>query len=322
MRPLLYNRQAQAVMRKHPTAKSARLYFRSMSIADMACVEPFIGYSKARTCDFTIGGMFMWVDYFNYSYGIVDDTLFVKGVVENDMNRTAFSLPVGKMPLRQSLDLLGDYCSSHGLPFTMSAVPETVLYDIKRVMPSMVADELVDWADYLYEADALSTFSGKKLNKKRNHLNRFIADNPSYDFAPVDASNIESVLDFFERQHLSADKSVTADYERLQVFDVLRHYDWYPFEGAVLSTPGDGVVAFTIGEVVGDTLFVHIEKMNHDIAGSGEMICRNFVDMELKRHPGIRYVNREEDTGDEGLRKAKMAYHPCAMLKKYNVTIL
>lgn len=101
---------------------------------------------------------------------------------------------------------------------------------------------------------------------------------------------------------------------------VLNNLDRYPFEGAVLSTPTDGIVAFTIGEVLNDTLHVHIEKMNHEIPGAGETINKLFAEMMLSRHPEIIYINRQEDVGDPSLRYAKESYHPITLLNKYNVT--
>ena len=93
----------------------------------------------------------------------------------------------------------------------------------------------------------------------------------------------------------------------------------YPFEGAVLSTPTDGIVAFTIGEVLTDTLHVHIEKMNHKIPGAGETVNKLFAEMMTQRNPEILYINRQEDVGDPGLRYAKESYHPLTLLHKYNV---
>ena len=80
------------------------------------------------------------------------------------------------------------------------------------------------------------------------------------------------------------------------------------------------IVAFTIGEIIGDTLFTHIEKMDHSVPGAGESINRFFAQHITSRHPEVRYINREEDAGDEGLRQAKLSYHPAILLTKYDIT--
>lgn len=295
------------------------LRFRPLTIADIPTVRPFLQSAPARTCDFSIGGLLMWAEYFNYTFAIWRDTLFIKGVTEDDVTRPAFSIPVGALPLEESVRLLREYCRQRDcMPLTFSAVPE-VCVEPMRLMGATAVTPLDDWGDYLYEAEALASLSGKKLGKKRNHVNRFMADNPGYTFVPLTHDVLDDVKRFYRNAPLPVTKPALADVEREQVMDVLNNLDRYPFEGAVLSTPADGIVAFTLGEVIGDTLFTHIEKMNHTVAGAGETVNRLFAEMMVERHPDLRYINREEDVGDPGLRHAKESYHPAMILRKYNV---
>ena len=300
---------------------SSPLKFRALTKADILTIMPYLEYAKARTCDFTIGGLLMWADYFSYSYAIYDDTLFIKGVTEDDVTRPAFSLPMGKMPIRESIALLKDYCRENDyMPLVFSAVPERYVESMKLLGATEVTP-LEDWGDYLYDAQALATLSGKKLSKKRNHVNRFMADNPGYTFEPLTPDRVDDVLAFYRASRLPQTKPALADIEREQVIDVLENLDRYPFMGAILSTPKDGIVAFTLGEVIGDTLYTHIEKMNHEINGAGETINKLFAEYVTGHCPEVRYINREEDVGDPGLRYAKQSYHPAEILAKYNVVI-
>ena len=143
---------------------------------------------------------------------------------------------------------------------------------------------------------------------------------PGYTFEPLTSDLLPAVREFFNATHLPLSKPALADIERAQVMHVLDNLDAYGFEGAVLSTPSDGIVAFTLGEVKGDTLYTHIEKMNHEVVGAGETVNKLFAAMMTERHPGLIYINREEDVGDPGLRHAKESYHPSELLDKYNVT--
>ncbi len=299
--------------------KNSPLRFKPLTLDDVSLVRSMLAFSGSRTCDFSIGGIYMWIDYFDYTYCIFNDTLFIKGVTEDDVTRPAFSLPVGKMGLEESVGLLADFCDSKRMDLQFSAVPEDALPAL-RCLGSIREEQLKDWSDYLYSAEALATLSGKKLSKKRNHVNRFMADNPDYTFKPLTAELIPDIKEFFNATHLPLSKPAIADIEREQVKLVLNNLDRYPFEGAVLSTPTDGIVAFTIGEVLIDTLHVHIEKMNHEIPGAGETINKLFAEMMLSRHPEIIYINRQEDVGDPSLRYAKESYHPITLLNKYNVT--
>lgn len=299
--------------------KKSPLIFKSLTLEAIPYVRRILESSTYRTCDFSIGGIYMWIDYFDYSYCIINDTLFIKGVTEDDVTRPAFSVPIGRMELEESVDTLSDYCALNNMVLQFSAVPERAVGTLQSMGATRI-DTLDDWSDYLYSAEALATLSGKKLSKKRNHVNRFISDNPGYKFEPLTRQNLPAVKDFFEHTHLPLSKPALADVEREQVKHVLENLRAYPFEGAVLSTPGDGIVAFTIGEVLNDTLHVHIEKMNHEIAGAGEAVNKLFAEMMTARHPEIIYINRQEDVGDPGLRYAKESYHPLTMLRKFNVT--
>ncbi|MDE6460580.1 MAG: phosphatidylglycerol lysyltransferase domain-containing protein [Paramuribaculum sp.] len=295
------------------------LSFKAMSTDDIARTTPLMKLAGTRACDFTVGGMFMWADWFRYRMCVMNDTLFVKGLAENDLTKTAFSLPVGKMPLAESVKMLKDYCRRTSQPLVLSAVPEERVEELRQLGAKKI-EELPAWADYIYDIDSLASFAGKKLNKKRNHINRFVAAFPDYTLEPIGDSNIQEVRDFFDSLELPEGKSLMAEYDRLQVREVLAQPDKYPFEGVALRVPGKGIVAFAFGEVTGDTLVVHIEKMDHTINGAGEVICRDFAAYMKSKYPQLRYENREDDAGDEGLRQAKQALHPAFLLKKYNVT--
>lgn len=300
-----------------PTLDCRQLNFSRFDPSDIARVREILSESPGRTCDFTVGGIFMWADYFDYRKAIVNDTLFVKGMSELDITQTAFSLPIGKLPLKDSIAILRGYCDAKGIALRLSAVPEQALASLEA-MGGTVIDELTDWADYLYDIAPMASYSGKKMSKKRNHVNAFTIAHPNYIYESLTEGNVREVRDFYAVQELAATKGITAEVERMQTLAVLESIDDYRFEGGVLRVDGGEIVAFTLGEVQGDTLFVHIEKMRHDIPGSGETIAKLFAaDMMAKHH--INYVNREEDTGDEGLRQAKLSYHPSAILRKFDV---
>lgn len=307
----------------HP--RISELQFRPLTLADVPLINSLIQDTTSRTCDYTAGGIFMWVRAFAYEYCVVDDTLFIKGVSESDPSVTAFMLPAGALPLQRSVAMVQRYCREHGLPVVFSAVPEDRLDALLSVSSDARYEVLGDWSDYLYDIHALASLTGKKLNKKRNHVNRFMAEHPQAVLEPLSARNMSEAM-LFMRRNTAADSGAdyrqadSEEYEAGECMKVLENWNVYPFFGALLRTrPGGPVAALTAAEVVGDTLFVHIEKMDHEVAGAGETINRMFAALMLLRHPGLRYVNREEDCGDPGLRYAKESYHPVRLLHKYNV---
>ena len=261
----------------------------------------------------------MWADYFGYEYCVARDTLFIKGISADGSRSPFFAMPIGPHNLADSVNAIKAYCRKKGIGILFSAITEEVLEKISPLGATEVT-ELADWADYIYRAEDLATLSGKAYNKKRNHVNRFMADNPEWVLEPLKGKALDDAREFFAGMD-SGSYSLMAEYERKQCANILRHYSLYPFEGAVLRGNGGKVVAFTVAEIIGDTLIVHIEKMNHDVSGAGESINKLFAAEMLMRYPGLKYINREDDAGDPGLRKAKQSYHPVAMLRKFNVTL-
>lgn len=300
-----------------------RLDFRPITAEDIPRLAPMLRQSGSRSCDLCVGGIFMWVDYFGYEYSILSDTLFIKGLSEDASRSTSFSMPTGRMPLEEAIRAIRLYCRSSRMAPLLSAVPEDRLESLRPFGIASV-EELPDWADYIYSIADLASLTGKRYNKKRNHVNRFMSDNPGWRLDPMDEVNALEAARIFDRIDIAADKAdpTMAEYEREQSLEVLRNFSRYPFEGAVLRDGSGNIVAYTAAEIVGDTLIIHIEKMLHTVAGAGETINNLFAKSMSDRHPSLRYINREDDSGDPGLRYAKESYHPAFKLRKYNVRLL
>lgn len=293
--------------------------FKKITPENMPEVWKYLQNEKGRTTDFSYGGILMWVDYFNYEYTIYDDTLFIKGVVENDLSKPAFSLPVGKLTLKESVALLREYCEANNLTLEFSAVPEHALEEMKTLGPVMV-ELLSDWGDYLYDAVPLSTVAGKKMSKKRNHVHQFEKNVDEWHTEFITPDNAMLAYDFMDVFDLEGDSTEMASAERelsRKLIMELKEGD-HNMEGMLLFADGK-VCAYTIGDVKGDTLFVHVEKATRGVNSSYEMINYQFAKAMCEKYPEIKYINREDDAGDIGLRMAKESYHPVEILKKYNI---
>lgn len=295
------------------------LSFKPLTLDTIPLVAPLLARAPWRTCDYSVGGIYMWVDYFNYEYCMYRNTLFIRGLDEEDRRHPAFAVPVGDLPLPEAIDLLREYCDATGCRLLLSAVPREALQGLLDAGATNVR-RLECWGDYLYCAADLANLTGKAYNKKRNHVNRFVEDNPDWTLEPLADDNASEVAEFFASLETpeKADEA-EAQYERDQCIRVLDNYSAFGFEGAVLRGAGGRIVAFTAAEVIGDTAIIHIEKMDHTVSGAGESINRFFAERLVALHPGLRYINREDDAGDPGLRRAKESYHPVDILPKYNV---
>ena len=295
-----------------------RLHFHRLTFNSLPLVLPYLQQSGSRSCDYTVGGIYMWIDYFKYHYCIYRDTLLIKGVAEDDVKRTAFSLPLGAMPLAESVELLKRYCADEGITLEFSAITEERIDDFRALAPAEITD-LSHWSDYIYSAEKLATFAGNKMKRKRNHVNKFLATYPDHRIEPLSRDNLADVSAFFDRLCLDKTDNGMAGYERNQTRRVLHDFAHYEgvFEGIVLYV-GSEVAAFAIGEVMGTTLHVHIEKTDHSYDGANEFVAQAMVRYAGARHQ-IDMVNREDDAGDPGLQQSKLSYCPDLMLRKYNV---
>lgn len=296
------------------------LVFKPITLNSLSEIAPYLPQQSYRTCDFSIGGIYMWVDYFGYEYAICHDTLFIRGGEEDHLQNTAFAVPVGALDLKESIPLLGAYCRQHRQSLILSAVPEPAAQTIAELYGCPVT-ELPDWGDYLYRASDLATLVGHRFNKKRNRVNKFKSTYPDFQYEPVTAQNLPELKAFFDRymQAYHKDSELFA-YEESKVAQVLREYDRLPFEGGLLRVGGE-IAAFSVGEVVNDTLIVHIEKARKDIVGAYEAINYFYSAQMAETHPEVQYINREDDAGDPGLREAKLSYNPETILKKYNIPL-
>ena len=222
-----------------PATTDCHLVFKPITLDSLHEIAPYLTRQSYRTCDFSIGGIYMWVGYFGYEYAICRDTLFIKGGEEDHLQNTAFAVPVGSLDLKDSLPLLGAYCRQHGLPFILSAVPEPAAQSIAELYGCPIT-ELPDWGDYLYRATDLATLVGHRFNKKRNRVNKFKSTYPDFQYEAITPQNLPELIAFFDRymQEYHKDSELFA-YEESMVAQVLREYDRLPFEGGVLRVGGE-----------------------------------------------------------------------------------
>lgn len=293
--------------------------FKKITPEDMPVIWEYLKLEKGRTTDFSYGGVLMWIDYFKYEYAIENDTLYIKGVVENDLSKPAFSFPIGTLPFSETIKPLRRYCEENNLTLEFSAVPEYAIPEMEKLNPVSI-EELSDWGDYIYESERLAGLAGKKMEKKRNHVHQFESHYPEFKFLPLTSENADDALAFMDIFENEGDKNPIAAEERLLsrfLISRIKSGD-KELKGGLLYV-GKEVAAYTIGDIKNDTLFIHVEKALRKFLGSYEMINWLFAKEMCDKNPNIRFINREDDSGDPGLRFAKESYHPAEILKKYNV---
>lgn len=291
------------------------LNFRKLQLEDVEVVRAFLNKSKSRICDYTIGGLFMWRDYFDTEFVVDDGTLFFK--VKYLRNETAFTVPVCG-DIESGISKLKEYCKEKSLPLKFCTVSSE---NIELLRGYCDIKELVSeraWFDYLYLSEDLVKLSGRRYSGQRNHINKFNKLYPGYSFCEIDEGNLPAARAFIDEffNH-GEDLNDIGTEEMRKVYEVFDNYSVYKLHGGMIVVDGE-IVAISVGEIVNDTLFVHIEKSNREYQGSYQVMVNEFA-----KHfaSGLLYINREEDVGDEGLRTSKLSYHPVKLLEKSTVEV-
>lgn len=289
--------------------------FRKPVIEDKALVTGYIKQRKSRSCEDTFGNLLLWARFYNIQIAEVEGMLVSAMVGE----KLSFHYPYGAGDTKKCIETLMDYAKEQGQPFQMHCVTPEEYEELESLFPGEFEIEYHrDIADYVYEAEKLRNLSGKKYHGKKNHVNKFKKTYENWEYVSLNSGNAEEAFQLLLRwrelngcnddDDKNAESCVSANYLRLfGELDVC---------GGMLRVDGQAV-AFTIGEqVCDDTMVVHIEKALIEYEGAYPMINQQFVEHECQH---VTYVNREEDTGDEGLRKAKLSYKPVFMVEKGTV---
>ena len=295
------------------------IQFKRAQLEDREIISHYFEHHTSRSCERTFANVYLWSRQYPVTWAVVEDTLVFKS---EDENHLAFAYPAGEPhKVKKTLEVLMEYSRDREVPFQMYTVTPEYFAQLEEWYPGRFQIEYVrDDADYVYESEKLATLSGKKLHGKRNHINKFKStyeDRWSYEKMTKD--NVEDCFQMALkwRNENGCEDDPEKRGEICVTLNSLRLLEELGLTGGVLRIDGD-VVAFTIGEpICEDTFVVHIEKAYADVQGAYPMINQQFVEHECRDY---QYVNREEDTGAEGLRKAKLSYRPVFLVEKGTVT--
>ncbi len=294
------------------------LTFQKIRLEDMPRFAPYLDTQPYRSCDYTVGAIYQWRTYLNSQYAIADGMLILRADYPGESDTFAF--PVGPGDVSAALDEIEAYAKQSGRSLTFCAVPEAgVELLTARYGARCKAENRRDWADYLYTLNDLIEFPGKKYHTQRNHLNRFRKEHADAALVSVTEETLPVATRFLEEyaQYAPIDKVIEQE-EMKRSRELLRDALALGQKAAYLTT-GGVVIALAIGETLADTLYVHVEKARVDYAGAYQAIVSMFADWA--RTPETQFINREDDSGEEGLRYSKMAYRPIGFVDKYWVTV-
>lgn len=272
-------------------------------------IKDYILRSTSRFCDFSLGFLLMWQNSYRFFYAIENDTLILGGGYDDAP--FAYFYPIGK-DVEGALDLIEKDASNRGGLRFACLDDETAAMLCNR-FPDVCVTSDRRWSDYLYDAEDLKYFKGKKFSGQRNHINKFLKLFGSYEYRDITRENLSAVLEFLKEfgKTRTFDGMAKAEYENC--FKLIKNMFDYNCVGGLIECE-KRIVAIAIGERIGDTLIEHIEKGLPDYPGVYQVMVSEFA----KRYAvdGVKYINREDDSGDEGLRTSKMQYHPVSIKNK------
>lgn len=298
--------------------------FRTIAVEDGPLFREYAGKSSFLGTEVSFTDMYSWGANFGCEIAFSDGFLFLRGVPKGDESKAFYFYPLGSGDQKQALDLVLALAEKTQKK-VLCAVDDQRRDVLESYFPGRFSfEEQRGSFDYIYLSSSLASLSGKALHSKKNHLNKFLKRYPEHTVEPVSSENFSDCLavnQMWCRKRREADPAAPHcenDGEFCAVKRTLAHYDELGCRGILLRIEGKPV-AFTIGTPVRDNLFVtHFEKALTEYQGAFAAV-NYFFAQELTRY---QYINREEDMGIEGLRKAKLSYCPAILYRKYHAKIL
>ena len=291
--------------------------YKKIELNDQKWIKPLLAAADLDGCHQNFTNLFAWSEIYNYRVAQVADYLVVKGGYTN--KTPGYFYPAGRGDLKPVIEAMLQDAADCGHKFAFVGLAPENITVLDSLFPGKFNYTLMqDSADYVYLLDKLVNLKGNKLHSKRNYINRF----KKYDNWSFELINPDNLGECWEMNEKWCKANGCYDNDQLEkelcaVRRCFEHYEGLGLEGGLLRLDGM-VIAFTMADRLNSKTYdIHIEKAFGEIPGAYQMINREFAAYIQEKHPDIIYVNREEDMGLEGLRKAKLSYYPDKMEEKY-----
>jgi hypothetical protein len=295
-----------------------KIDFKPIVLADQKIFNSCLSRSPAKTSDYSFVNVWGWAAVYDLKWAMVDDLIWLC----QTRPETRFWAPMGDW---REVDWPRYFERYPQFRSALTRVPEPLARWWEKVFGQKVRiSPDRDQFDYIYDAKALIELAGNRFHKKRNLLNQFLK-NYDYAYEDLSASGVAAAMDMQADWcgWRECDSDAALDNENTAIKNVMRH--WADLDGLVgggIRVNGE-MVAYTIAEPLeDDTLVIHFEKANTDYKGVYQAIHQMFLARAAAVRPAIHYVNREQDLGDAGLRRAKESYQPIGFLEKFQVDFL
>lgn len=287
--------------------------FKDLDLSDQATFNDFLSKFPLEASEYTFTNLFAFSMAYNFRSSMLHNNL----IILKDTAPVSMFCPVGHSGISNTLDETFGYLKKRTeLPY-LERVPESFVRAYLRDDENYIAEEDRDNFDYVYNVKDLIALKGKKFHDKKNKVNKFKSAY-QYEYLTLTPGLIGECLAYEDYwcEVRDCEKEPGLEKEQCAVYRMLINFGPLGIKGGLIRINGK-VAALTIGEkFLGDTMIIHVEKANSDIHGLYQVINQEFLMHEAS---DCEFVNREQDLGNPGLRRAKMSYNPARFVKKYKI---
>ena len=295
------------------------MQFLPINIYSKDIVKSFFDMQRIEASDMLFGNLYIWHFSRDISYAILNDCLVIKTKFPNEKYPFIF-YPLGLGDRQKTIKDVMDYFLSNNMKFAIRSLEPYQKYELEKNMPNIFdISPNRDRFDYIYNVSDLINLNGRKLHSKKNHLNKFLNLYPNFVYERIDSSNaidvFESYVEWFNKNPNITDGLRN---EFVGIESTLRNFNLLDMKGGVIKIDNK-IAAFTLGEQINsNSVVIHIEKANTFYEGIYQAINQQFLCNDWNE---MEFVNREEDLGIEGLRRAKMTYNPIRFVEKFEAVL-
>ena len=298
------------------------MIFKDIDMESRELLNPYFDLVDYEACEYCFNTLYMWQHLYKTGYYIGDGFAVIVAEYEG---HTFSILPLAKnedMP--KVIEFVINYFEKEQKKIYFRGITKEVVEFLKENYPGKFDYvEERDLFDYVYDGESMRTLKGRKNVKKRNHINFFLKEYEGrFEYRLLDENDFDACLQLVEEWTSNKEENNAVDEdmkeELIGIKKLFANFDIIKDRLKIAGIFIDGKLeAFTMGEYINPNMaLIHIEKANPMIRGLYPYINQQFLVNEFS---DVEFVNREEDLGIEGLRKAKLSYHPVKFIEKYTV---
>ena len=271
--------------------------------------------TEYENSEFSFANIFIWSKAYDIQLCMKEEVIYISAVIPQTKKYVHFQ-PIfsDNSKLSMILDEIKKDIEFHGEVFCIAAANKLFTDLIKERFPKYKINEAREMYDYIYLTTDLSNLEGKKYRKKRTNINNF-KNVFNYEYKKMDNDNKADCIKIFDKWNENIKDDVLD--EKNSILSAIENLDELELFGALIYIK-DEPIAFTIAESFKeDTVLIHIEKAVPEYRSAYTIINQEFAERELLGK--FKFINREEDMGIEGIKRAKLSYHPCKLVGKYDI---